>query len=77
MQPAAHDCITYVALVLAALAAVLSAPGGADDAHRITQFLVSTAAPEASAIAGAVGENFRSPPGYRVGAAGLTGRAGG
>jgi hypothetical protein len=77
MQPAANDCITYVVLVLAALAAVLSAPGGADDAHRITQFLVSTAAPEASAIAGAVGENFRSPPGYRVGAAGLTGRAGG
>lgn len=53
-------CSTYIALVLAATAAIMSAPGRTADAHQILQFLVSSAAPEATVIAGAIGDDTRT-----------------
>ncbi len=57
MPPRTGGCITYVALTLAAAAAIMSAPGRAGNTYRILQFLASTAAPEAAAMAGAIGED--------------------
>jgi hypothetical protein len=54
----------YIALALAATAAIMSAPGQADNTGQILQLLFSTAAPDAAAIAGAIGDNPQSlmPP---------------
>ncbi len=48
---------TYIALTLAAMAAILSMPGRADATYQKLQWLLQASAlPEAAAIAGAIGE---------------------
>ncbi len=54
------DCGTYIAVTLAAAAAIMSAPGQAKDPYHIGRFLLSTAAPEADAMAGAIGDDPES-----------------
>jgi hypothetical protein len=57
-------CSTCIALVLATAAAIISAPGQADNTYQKLQLLFSATAPTAAAIAGAIGDNPRSllPP---------------
>ncbi|HTB46103.1 MAG TPA: hypothetical protein VK741_20955 [Acetobacteraceae bacterium] len=57
-------CSIYLALALAGAAAIMSTPGQAVWARQTLQFLLSTAAPEAGAMAGAIGakpDSFVSP----------------
>jgi hypothetical protein len=57
-------CSIYIALALAGAAAIMSTPGQAECARQTLHFLLSTAAPEAGAMAGAIGANpdsFASP----------------
>jgi hypothetical protein len=49
--------LTSVALVLVAVAAILSTPGHSDKIHRMSQWLGTGAAAEAAATAGAIGED--------------------
>lgn len=57
MRSKANTCIACLALTLAATAAIMSTPGQPEGTYEILQFLLSTAAPEAAAMAGAIGEN--------------------
>jgi hypothetical protein len=51
------NCSTYIALTLAAMAAIMSAPGQTREMFKeLPGLLVSSAAPEAAALAGAIGE---------------------
>jgi hypothetical protein len=55
MRSSAGGCSTYIALTLAAIAAIMSEPGRAADTYQDLQSLLSIAAPEAGAMAGAIG----------------------
>jgi hypothetical protein len=65
MRSRTGDCCTIIALTLAAAAAILSAPGQADNTYQTLQWLLATsAATEAATVAGAIGERsetFVSP----------------
>ena len=64
MPSKTDGCSAYIALALAATAAIMSAPGQADNTGQVLQVLFSTAAPNAAALAGAIGDNPQSlmPP---------------
>jgi hypothetical protein len=53
----AELCVTLLALALAAVAAILSAPDHPNKMHPISQWLTASVTPEAAAIAGAIGGN--------------------
>jgi hypothetical protein len=64
MPSIARNCSTYIALTLAAATAVISTPGQAEATYQKLQWLLLMAAPEAAAVAGAIGERsdtFVSP----------------
>ena len=51
------DCTTCIALTLAMAAAIMSAPGRADETYQKLRWLLLTSTtPEAAVIAGAIGE---------------------
>jgi hypothetical protein len=59
-----EQCAICLAVVLAAAAAIMSGAGGSDKIQRLKQWLLLSTAPEAAAIAGAIGEDpevFRAP----------------
>lgn len=51
---------TYVALVLALTAAIMSVPGKADETCHLLQSLLSATAPAAAIIAGAMNDDSRT-----------------
>lgn len=58
MPTTADDRTTYVALALAAIAAIMSAPGhNAGASHKLQELLSMSAEIEAAAMAGAIGED--------------------
>jgi hypothetical protein len=64
MPSKTDSCSAYIALALAAASAIQSAQGQADNTGQALQLLFSAAAPDAAAIAGAIGDNPQSllPP---------------
>jgi len=57
------DCTTAIALFLAAVTALVSAPRSADEGYQKAQVLLTTmAAPEWNLVACAVGCRFPAPP---------------
>ena len=59
MSSKTDGCSTYIALVLAATAAIMSAPHTANDTYHVLHFLLSTAAPEVDTVTGAIGDGSR------------------
>jgi hypothetical protein len=59
MPTKTEQCVALLALslALAAAAAILSAPDRPRKMHQISQWLTVSTAPEAAAVAGAIGEN--------------------
>lgn len=56
MASESGNCSTYIALALAAATAIVSLPGQADATYQALQWMLSAnAAPEAAALAGAIG----------------------
>jgi hypothetical protein len=56
MLTAMKDCLTYVALILAVVAAVISTPGEAGRPSQALQWLQLGACAEVNTLAGAIGE---------------------
>jgi hypothetical protein len=56
MPSVIDNCTTLVALVLAVVAAIMSAPGHADAPWQLSDWLQLSICPEADAMAGAIGE---------------------
>ena len=64
MLTAMKDCPTYVALILAIVAAVMSWPGETGGSYQVLRWIQMGVAPEADMLSGAIGEtptNFLSP----------------
>jgi hypothetical protein len=57
MPSLVETCSTVFALVLAVVAAIMSAPGHADAPWQLSEWLQLSICPEADAMAGALGEN--------------------
>jgi hypothetical protein len=55
-----NGCSTYIALGLAIIVAILSAPGRADETYQALHVLLSACAPQAAAIAAAMNSDSRS-----------------
>lgn len=64
MSVGVNGWTTGIALVLAATAAIMSAPGHAERSSQLMRWLQASAVPEAEALAGAIGatqEKFVAP----------------